>query len=52
MSLENQKIEISNIIKDLYPRLKAKEQKSFFKDAQIGRFIGKDLEDKLKNILN
>lgn len=49
---ENQKIEISNIIKDLYPRLKAKEQKNFFKDAQIGRFIGKDLEDKLKNILN
>ena len=49
---ENQKIEISNIIKDLYPSLKAKEQKSFFKDAQIGRFIGKDLEDKLKNILN
>ena len=49
---ENQEIEISNIIKDLYPSLKAKEQKSFFKDAQIGRYIGKNLEDELKNFFN
>ncbi|MGJ0300745.1 TIGR03986 family type III CRISPR-associated RAMP protein [Aliarcobacter cryaerophilus] len=46
------KIEIVNIIKNLIPTLKPKEQNNFFKDAQLGRFVGKELEAELKNNFN
>lgn len=29
--------------------MKPKDQKNFFKDAQLGRFIGKEAEEELKN---
>ena len=45
---DSQKNEIVEIVKELYSTL-GKEQKNFFKDAQIGRFLGKELEEKLKN---
>ncbi|MCT7464792.1 TIGR03986 family CRISPR-associated RAMP protein [Aliarcobacter cryaerophilus] len=44
----NSKNEIFSIIKELIPTLKPKEKSNFFKDAQLGRFIGKELEEELK----
>ena len=48
---ENQKNEIVTITKELYLNMKAKDQKNFFKDAQLGRFLGSDLENQLKKDL-
>ena len=45
------KIEISNIIVEIYPTFKSKDQKNFFKDAQLARFLGSDIEEKIKNQL-
>ena len=49
---DKQKVDIFNMIKTLYPTLKSKEQKNFFKDAQLARFIGVEIETSLKNELN
>jgi hypothetical protein len=49
---DKQKVDIFNMIKTLYPTLKSKEQKNFFKDAQLARFIGVEIETNLKNELN
>ena len=34
---------------DVYAKLKGKKQKNFFKEAQLGRYIGPDLENEVKN---
>jgi len=49
---ENNISKIISSIKEVYSNMKPKDQKSFFKDAQLGRFIGKESEEELKNFFN
>lgn len=46
---ENNISKIISSIKEAYSNMKPKDQKNFFKDAQLGRFIGKEAEEELKN---
>ena len=42
---------IEDIVTKLYQSLKGKQNKNFFKEAQIGRFINKDYETQIKSKL-
>jgi len=45
---ENKEIIKSNAIR-VYNSLKGKQKKNFFKDIQLGRFLGNDFENEVKN---
>jgi len=43
--------EFEKVILEIYRSLKGKKQKNFFKEAQIGRFLNKEIEDKIKSMV-
>jgi len=50
----NKNIDLAKLeskIVEIYNSLKGKKKKNFFKDIQLGRFIDKDFENKMKSIL-
>ncbi len=45
---DDAKAEIKGYLLEVYRNLNKKKQKNFFKEAQLGRLIGKDFEDNMK----
>ncbi len=48
---EADKTTIKKFAIEVYSKLKGKKQKNFFKEAQLGRFVGQDFENEIKNAL-